>query len=192
MTPNFDFESAATAMEAVVAEITDDQLDDATPCGDMSVREVLVHVIGLTEAFRQAATKQSLGRSAPPDAATAPALPEDWRSRIATQLKALVAAWREPSAWEGETEAGGVRAPAAVMAMIALDEVVVHSWDLAAATGRYVTHAPADLAVLLEFLAETPPEGTPGLFGPIVPVPDSAPALDRVLGLTGRNPAGVR
>ncbi|WP_245721908.1 hypothetical protein [Nocardia crassostreae] len=38
-------------------------------------------------------------------------------------------------------------------------------------------------------LRATPAEGTPGLFGPVVPVPDNAPTLDKVLGLTGRDPA---
>jgi hypothetical protein len=28
-----------------------------------------------------------------------------------------------------------------------------------------------------------------GLFGPVVEVPDDAPLLDRVIGLTGRDPA---
>ena len=33
------------------------------------------------------------------------------------------------------------------------------------------------------------PNGTGGLFGPPVSVPDDAPLLDRLLGLTGRDPA---
>ncbi|WP_330250609.1 TIGR03086 family metal-binding protein [Nocardia sp. NBC_00565] len=192
MHPNFDLEPAASAMETVVDGITDEQLTASTPCVDTSVRDLLAHVIGLTEAFRQAATKEAVGRSVPPAVGPETALPDDWRSRIPAQLKALVEAWREPAAWDGETEAGGVCAPAVVMAMIALNETVVHSWDLALATGQQPAADPSHLAVLLEFHRETPAEGTPGLFGPVVPVAATAPDLDRVIGLTGRDPWWTR
>jgi uncharacterized protein (TIGR03086 family) len=192
MHPNFDFEPAATALETVVGGITDEQLTAPTPSADTTVRDLLAHVIGLTEAFRQAATKEAVGRSVPPAVGPETALPQDWRSRIPAQLKALVEAWREPAAWDGETEAGGVSAPAVVMAMIALNETVVHSWDLARATGQRLSADPSHLSVLLEFLSETPAEGTPGMFGPVVPVPDTAPELDRLVGLTGRDPSWTR
>jgi len=149
MHPNFDFEPAA-ALEAVVGAIADDQLSASTPCTDTSVRDLLAHVIGLTEAFRQTATKEAVGRSVPPAVGPDGAMPADWRYRIPAQLKALVAAWREPAAWDGETEAGGVSAPAVVMATIALDEIVVHSWDLARATDQQLAVDPVHLTVLLE------------------------------------------
>ncbi|GAA5101035.1 TIGR03086 family metal-binding protein [Nocardia iowensis] len=187
MNPEFDFEPAATALETVVARITDDQLGAATPCADTTVRDLLAHVVDLTEAFRQAATKEAVGGSVAPAVGAESALPDDWRTRIPAQLKALVTAWREPDAWDGDTEAGGVTERAPVMAMIALDEIVVHGWDLAEATGQPFTATAADLAVLLDMLRETPPEGTPGLFGPVLPVPAEASALERVLALTGRS-----
>ncbi|WP_187685450.1 TIGR03086 family metal-binding protein [Nocardia wallacei] len=187
--PAFDMESAATRLAAVVAGITDDHLHLHTPCTDTSVRELLVHVVGLTEAFRQAATKEAVGRSVPPAGGPGAPLADDWRTRIPDQLHALVAAWREPAAWDGETEAGGVVAPAAEMAVVALDELVIHGWDLACATGQPYQPAEKDLTVLMEMLEHTPPEGVPGLFGPTVPVPDEAPLWDRVLGRTGRDPA---
>ncbi|WP_405160457.1 TIGR03086 family metal-binding protein [Nocardia sp. NBC_01499] len=189
MNPEFDFEPAATALETVVGQITDDQLGADSPCAETTVRELLVHVVDLTEAFRQAATKEAVGGSIAPTVGGERALPGDWRSRIPAQLKALVGAWREPDAWDGMTEAGGVSEQAAVMAMIALDELVIHGWDLAKATGQPFTATAGDLAVLLDLLRATPPEGTPGLFGPVLPVPAEACALDRVLALTGRSAA---
>lgn len=192
MHPNFDLEPAAAALEAVAGAITDDQLSASTPCTDTSVRDLLAHVVGLTEAFRQAATKEAVGRSVPPAVGPESALPADWRSRIPAQLKALVEAWRDPAAWDGETEAGGVSAPAVVMATIALDEIVVHTWDLARATDQQPSVDSAHSTILLEFLRDTPPEGTPGMFGPVVQVPETAPSLDRIVGLTGRDPSWGR
>ncbi|MEV0058997.1 TIGR03086 family metal-binding protein [Nocardia sp. NPDC050718] len=186
MEPQFDFALAARTLADVVAGIPDDRLDALTPCEDTTVRQVLAHVVGLTEAFRQAATKESVGRSEPPSLDSPLAV--DWRTLIPAQLAALTEAWRIPAAWDGDAEAGGVVLPAAIMATVALDEVTVHAWDLAVATGQSVTVDPNHLAILLDFLRDTDPDGTPGLFGPVVAVPDAAPAFDRLLGLTGRDP----
>ena len=85
---------------------------------------------------------------------------------------------------------GGPRAmPAEVIGAMVLGEVVVHTWDLARATGQ----APTWPAGLLEFvradLVRTAPLGRDmGLFGPEVPVPADAPLIDRVVALTGRMP----
>ncbi|WP_433591951.1 TIGR03086 family metal-binding protein [Nocardia sp. CA-145437] len=189
-TPEFDLEAAAGGLEAVVAAVSAADLERRTPSG-ISVRDMLVHVLGFTEGFRQGATKEMIGRSQPPEPG-AGTLPGDWRDRIPAQLKSLVAAWREPAAWSGETEVGGILAPAATMAEFALDELIVHGWDLARATERPYDPAGADLAVLLGMLRDTPRDGIPGLFGPVVDIPAEAPLLDRVLGLTGRDPAWTR
>ncbi|WP_063004019.1 TIGR03086 family metal-binding protein [Nocardia salmonicida] len=189
MEPQFDFEPAARSLAAVVDGITDDQLADPTPCAESTVRDLLAHVVGLTEAFRQAATKESVGRSVPPPAGSDSPLPDDWRTRIAAQLETLTTVWRVAQAWDGDTEAGGVELPASVMAIVALNEITIHAWDLAVATGQELTVTAVDLAILHEFLRETDPAGTPGLFGPIVEIPADAPAFDRLLGLTGRDPA---
>ncbi|WP_280260592.1 TIGR03086 family metal-binding protein [Nocardia abscessus] len=186
MTPEFDFEPAAAALATVVGRITDDQLAAPTPCADTTVGDLLAHVVDLTEAFRQAATKEAVGGSVAPPPPSERALPEDWRTRIPGRLDALVAAWRDPAAWDGVTEAGGVSEPAPVMARVALDEVVVHGWDLATATGQPFTCAAADLATLLDMLSEMPAEGVPGTFGPVQPVTAEASDLERVLAFTGR------
>ncbi len=185
-TTRLDLAPQAAELARVVTGIRDDQLDDPTPCDGTPVAGLLAHVVGLTTAFRMAAEKTPVsgGPSASPDD-----LPPDWRTRIPAQLDALVAAWQQPSAWEGTAEAGGVVMPAPVAAIVTLDEVLVHGWDLAVATGQDYTADPASVAACTEFAAQTAAQGpTPGLFGPAVPVPDDAPPLDRLLGRTGRDP----
>ncbi|NKY37776.1 TIGR03086 family protein [Nocardia speluncae] len=187
MHPEFDLSPAADALADIVTAIDDAQLEAPTPA-DVPVRVLIQHVDGLAEAFRAAATKESLGASAAPEFGSGAALPAQWRIAVPARLRALARAWREPAAWQGDTEAGGVTMPAPVTARVALDEIVVHAWDLAHATCQELKVGDSDLAVLLDFLKDTPAEGTPGLFGPIVPIGPAAPVLHRVLGLAGRDP----
>jgi uncharacterized protein (TIGR03086 family) len=186
-TTTSDLTPAVAEVKRVVAGVRDDRLTDPTPCADTPVAALLDHLVGLTLAFRLAAEKTP-GGTASADAA---GLVPDWRTRLPSQLDALAAAWQDPAAWEGFTEAGGVTMPAAAMAVVALDEVLVHGWDLAVATGQNYSADPASVEACLGFAADVAadsPEGREGLFGPPVPVPDSAPAFDRLLGLTGRDP----
>lgn len=116
----------------------------------------------------------------------------DWRTRIPARLAELAEAWRVDEAWVGMTKAGGLDLPSEVAGVIALDEVVVHGWDLASATRQPYGVEQEQLEMVFGFVrasAEQNPDGTPGLFGPPVTVPDDAPLLDRVIGLAGRDPA---
>jgi uncharacterized protein (TIGR03086 family) len=145
-------------------------------------------MVGLTYAFRMAAEKTPL-EGAP--SSSAEELPSDWRTRIPAQLDALVAAWREPSASEGTAAAGGVELPAPVMSTVALDEVLIHGWDLAVATGQDYRPDDASAQTCFDFIgdrSDEPADGGPGIFGPVVPVPDEAPLFDRLLGRAGRDP----
>lgn len=74
----------------------------------------------------------------------------------------------------------------------ALTDLVVHGWDIAVASGQSFSCQPRLLEAACGFVQWTVaanPQGAPGLFGPPVPVPDDAPLLDRLVGLTGRDPA---
>ena len=186
MTP--DFAPQAAEVARVVAGVRDDQLTDPTPCAGTSVAALLDHLVGLTLAFRKAAEKapQSGGPRADADN-----LPPDWRTRLPQQLDGLVAAWQQPSAWEGLTEVAGVRMPAAAMGVVGANEVLVHGWDLAVATGQAYEADPAVAQACLEFVegfAIGAPEARDAIYKPAVPVPADAPVFDRLLGQTGRDP----
>ena len=176
---------------AVAAAVLDDQLDAQTPMGE-PVRVVLHHVLGLATAFRDAARKETGSTvSTPPGPERGP-LPEGWRSEIDQRLSELAEAWQSADAWDGMTMAGGVPLPGEVGGVIALNEVLLHGWDLARATGQPYQPSESECEAVLPIVTpeSSDPQGAgrDGLFGPVVDVPEDAAPFDRVLGLAGRDP----
>ncbi|MFC0673245.1 TIGR03086 family metal-binding protein [Brachybacterium hainanense] len=187
----FDLTASAARAAALVAGVREDQLENPTPCPEMRVRELVAHLHGLAIAFRDAAAKIDGPTTMTPPDPGASVLAEDWREGAPAALDELGRAWRDPAAWQGMTRAGGVEMPGEVTAMVALDELVLHGWDLAVATGQSYDPDTAALEVAEQFCAgigEDPTERS-GLFGPRVPVAADSSRLDRVLGLSGRDPS---
>jgi uncharacterized protein (TIGR03086 family) len=189
---HIDLEPAARRLGALVRAIPDEALDRPTPCPDYRLGDLLEHVGGLAFAFRAAANKDFTGGTGAGPAGDASRLPPDWRERIPEDLVAMGEAWRHPDAWTGMTQAGGIDLPGEVAGLVALDELVVHGWDVARASGQPYDVDPAELEAVRSFvgpMADGPPEQRAGLFGPPVAVAEDAPELDRLIGLTGRDPA---
>jgi len=185
-----DFGPATSAVARLVHGVRDDQLGNRTPCPAYTVADLLDHIGGLALAFRCSATREPLPGGGAPQA-DGSRLESGWRDRIARDLGALADAWRDPAAYDGMTQAGPIEMPADVAALVALDEVVVHGWDLARATAQ--DYAPgedaATAALAFATSFEAPADADDGgLFGPPVPVPADAPVLDRLVGATGRDP----
>ncbi|WP_166134587.1 TIGR03086 family metal-binding protein [Nocardioides ochotonae] len=189
MTAQIDLEAAGDALLATLAGVTDADLELTTPCSGTTVAELLQHLVGLTLGLRATAEKE-LGvlTDTSPDADGWPALEPGWRPALERQVPALAQAWREDDAWQGMTRAGGVELPGAVAGLVALDELVLHGWDLARATGQDYRPDEATAAACLAFVEGFDTAGTPGLFGPAVPVDDGAPLLDRLVARAGRDP----
>ena len=173
----------------LVTGLTDDQLERPTPCGDERLGDLVDHLGIFAVRFVAAAHKDPEGSTPTPQRPSLANLEPRWRDRVSRDLLALAEAWQDPQAWEGATFAGGMEMPAEVVGLVALDELVVHGWDIAVATGQVYEPAPEEVDAAMGFVVsfEAPRDGT--LFGPIVPVADGAPPLDRLLGLTGRDPA---
>jgi len=185
-----DFGPVTSAVAELVAGVRDDQLGNPTPCPAYTVGDLLDHVGGLSLAFRCAATKEPVpgGGEASGDASR---LEPGFRDRIARELAALAEVWRDSAAYAGLTMAGPIEMPAEIAVLVALDEVTVHGWDLARATGQAYDPDPAAVLASLSFAQSFEvPSGAPdgGPFGPPVAVPADAPALDRLAGATGRDP----
>jgi uncharacterized protein (TIGR03086 family) len=190
-----NLDPAAREVVRLLDGVRDDQLHWPTPCPEYPVGALLDHFMGLSLAFTWAARKTRGpygGSPGPGEVSTEPLNPR-WRVLLPRRLDELVAAWAEPAAWKGMAEAGGVRLPAEAMGVAALNELVLHGWDLARGTGQEFSCDPASTAAVLASTRESaqPDQAAAraGLFGPVVAVPDDAPDLDKALGFAGRDPA---
>ncbi|MHA3702587.1 TIGR03086 family metal-binding protein [Jatrophihabitans sp. YIM 134969] len=173
---------------AVVVEGTRGHESDPTPCTELDVAGVRHHAASWLANFADGYSDPSgqaaaAGAEVPDDVDGLVDSVRDSTVRLATAVR--------DGALERELKLGGNGLPGDVALSMILWEYVVHGWDLAAATGQ--RWAPSDEAceASLQFAPamltdEFQGEGKP--FGPPVPVPDDAPALDRLLGLSGRDP----
>jgi uncharacterized protein (TIGR03086 family) len=185
MTSPIDLEPAARRLAQLVEAVPDDALADPTPCAAYTVGDLLDHVAGSVAAFGAAAVKDPLPGGPAGDAAR---LPPDWRVGLPRDALALAQAWSDPAAWNGMTAAGGVDLPADVAGVVALDELVIHGWDVAVATGQEYAYDGPGLDAVFELVTQFRGGAIEGLFGPEVRVAADAPLLERVLGAAGRDP----
>jgi uncharacterized protein (TIGR03086 family) len=181
-----DISASTDRMVSLLASVSEDQFGLATPCPEARVGDLVDHVGTFATGFTAAAHKEGRGGPTRPSAAN---LEAGWRDRITRDLRTCADAWRQSEAWEGMTVVGGIELPAEIAGLVVLDELVVHGWDIAVATGQPYEPSAADIEAASSFVAsfDAPRDGN--LFGPMVPVPDSAAPLDRLLGLTGRDPS---
>jgi uncharacterized protein (TIGR03086 family) len=188
-----DLEPAARRLADLVGGVPDELLDAPTPCPAYTLGDLLDHIGGAALAFTGAAVKDPGDVTSQGPSGDASRLSDDWRTRIPRDLAALADAWRDPAAWTGMTKAGGVELPGEVAGLVALDEIVVHGWDVARATGQAYDCDAASLEAVQAFVSQFSEPGQEemraGLFGPVVEVAEDAPLLERVIGLTGRDPA---
>jgi len=140
---------------------------------------------------RRAEPEQVVARElgAEHDRVRVPDVDRDDRQRLARDLTELAEAWADPHAWSGSTFAGGLELPGEVVGLVAIDELVVHGWDIAVSTDQQYQPSAHEVEAAMAFVTavDAPRDGR--LFGPIVAVADDAEPLDRLLALTGRDPS---
>ncbi|MFD6392175.1 TIGR03086 family metal-binding protein [Nocardia sp. NPDC060259] len=181
---------AAEPLSKLLRTITPDRLAAPTPCTEFDVRALLNHLLFWGPSLIGAARKEAI---APPAAAESEVdlTESDWAAALDTQLDNLATAWRNPDAWQGVTHMGGpMQLPAPLVGGMVVGELIVHGWDLSRALGATARWDDDLLRYAFDETAATADQGRQmGIYGPEIPVAPDAPLLDRVLGLTGRDPA---
>jgi uncharacterized protein (TIGR03086 family) len=196
------FARAVSTATGVIAGVRPEQFDNPTPCPEMNVRVLVGHLVGV--AGRVAA----MGRGDNPMAVPAFAgdmrddeLPAEWRAASADACRA----WEDDRALDRTVVLPWATDTGAKALMGYVNEVTVHTWDLATSTqqhpdwdGETVENAlalmhewlPADRAELFEAVRKKmgAAAGSNDAFAAVVPVPDGAAPIDRLVAWNGRRP----
>ncbi len=200
--PRPAFRRAVDQLVDVAAGVRADQLGDPTPCTGMDVRSLLDHLamaVGRTEA---AARRVPLEEWPSLDTSAG----DDWVAHLRRVGDAAVAAWQDDALLDTVMQLPWDRLVGIDVLGIYVNEVVVHTWDLAQATGQSpawddVAVAVADEAIRQQLpdadrgpmwaaAKEQVPEDVPweDPFANAVPVSDGAPAIERLVAWNGRRP----
>ncbi len=182
-TPLGRFRRAADGFDATAAAVPADRWDAPAPCDGWRARDVVGHLAGWVPGV--------LGRG---DVDLGPLPPvEDDPAATWTALRAgLVGALTDPRVAAHEFDVGppGRLSVERTIDMLVTPDVLVHTWDLARATGLD-EHLDGDLVHDLLVGMEPLDEllRSSGQYGPRVAVPDDADEQTRLLAFTGRDPA---
>jgi uncharacterized protein (TIGR03086 family) len=170
------YQAAAEGFTARLDAVADDQWDSPTPCTDWDVRQLVDHVIDI-----QRQIPEGLGVAAG-DGADAQ---ERWDATRAAAVEAL----RQPGVLDRTMPGRGGEVPLEMALLPRLSDLILHSWDLARATGGDEQIDADSAAVVLDFLRPNDEIlRSTGTFGPKVVPPPGADAGVQLLCFSGRTP----
>jgi uncharacterized protein (TIGR03086 family) len=178
-----EFREVGGRFGEVVRAVPDGRWDGPAPVDGWTARDVVRHLVEWFPGFLAGGSPVTLPPVPPVDDDPVAA----WES-FAASVQALL----DDPATEGlsfdDRHTGSLPLPQAVSQFFTAD-VFMHTWDLATATGQEPALDPDRCAAMLEGMA--PYDDllrSSGQYGPRVPVPDDAPAQDRLVGFIGRDP----
>ncbi len=201
--PRSVFGRAVGLGSSVIAAVSPDQIDDPTPCDGLDVRSLLGHLV---EVLHRVA---AIGRAENPfGTPPLPAVDDDaWLQTWREAAHEVQAAWTDDAVLQRIVVLPWSQLPAGETLGGYLNEVTVHTWDLAVATGQRPEWDPqvlsvafdaiqgilpaADRAAIFAAAAAAAPEplrGFPPPFAEAVEVAPTAPLIDRLVAWNGRDP----
>ena len=173
-------EAALGALRHVLHPISRDELSKSTPCSEYDVMQLTDHLMNSITLLGGAAGAELPERNS-----------EDSVERqIVGAARPALDAWHRRGLTDTVT-IGTNEIPATFAVSILTVEFLVHGWDYATATTHPIDVAEslADYVLGLAYKVITPQgRATVGFDDPVA-VPDDAPALDRLIAFTGRDPA---
>ena len=172
------YSRVADGFERVLAGVRD--WTTATPCPEWDTRQVAAHVVDIHRLFLA-----RLDGSEPPKLAADADVTAAWQEVRADLEKALA------NQGDQQVDHFGGKAPfRETVDTVVCADTLLHTWDLARGSGQDDTLDLASVAAASAFLT---PRGDlmrrPGGIGPEVTVSPDAPAQDRLVAFSGRDPS---
>lgn len=180
-----DLAPAANELGQLVRSTEVGDLERRTPCTEWTVADLLIHIRGFAAASTAAAGRRPFTGDEP---VMTDALGNGWQQELPDRLNQLAVAWADPAAWSGTTEAAGMVTPAGVAGNAALQELLLHGWDLARATGRYFQPDHASVTACLDFVSSLSDDERSQPFAASIELSSESTDLDRLLAMSGRSP----
>jgi uncharacterized protein (TIGR03086 family) len=170
------YEEVAGGFTARLDAVTDDQWTNPTPCTDWNVRQLVEHVIDV-----QRAIPEGLGMPITDGS--------DLQATWEAVRDGAMAVLRKPGALEQTMPGRSGEVPVEMSVGIRLGDLLVHTWDLARATGGDERLDADTAAIVLERLKPNDEVlRSSGTFGSKVDPPAGADAAVELLCFTGRRP----
>ena len=184
MDPKTQATTAVGLLTPLVNATSADQLDNPTPCGDWNVRQLLSHVIGGGHMFASGLR----GEAAPEGDDSADLVGDDHRRAFRASIDGFSAALADTEDLDQSVTLPFGTMPTVVALQLAAGDLLVHSWDLAQATGQ--TFDPPTDFVEASYgffeMAVNDDMRAAGMFGASVPTADDATPLVKLLAHAGR------
>lgn len=116
-----------------------------------------------------------------------------WADLFHAESGAAVAAWSQPTAWDGMVTMGQAQLPAPMIAIMLASDLAIHGWDRASAPGQPYAVDVEVAEATHRFIADMGAQGRQmGIYAAPVTVAVDAPAFERALALSGRDPRWAR
>ncbi|MFN8040980.1 MAG: TIGR03086 family metal-binding protein [Acidimicrobiales bacterium] len=155
------FAIATAATRGVVEQVRPDQLEAPTPCTDFDVRELLGHLLFVLDRV----DVMGQGRDPMTTPEITPPADDAWVPAFAEAAHRVQDTWSRPGVLEIPVALPWAQGTAGEMLLGYLNELTVHTWDLAAATGVPVDWDDDVIAAAQGAISSMlPPEGRLAMF----------------------------
>jgi uncharacterized protein (TIGR03086 family) len=166
----------------VAEHVSEDRWDVPTPCPEWNAQQLVEHVIGFHDflLLRPLGARANRPREGP-------------AARWDATAQAMFSLFDHEAVLDRDTELpGGGRSTPRTMLDALMTDVLVHTWDLARATGVLFELDAELCASAYEAALAYPIDRESGMIGPEVEVDDGADIPSKLVALYGRDPSWQR